>query len=200
MPISPERTRTARKVSLGFLLKTLNQEWDAHQTSAAVQPYPEQWETDLLAYYHAGVRIALHWIDGDPYTYKFPKPYQDERLARLCGYLKKCEALTGAALINERDKQVRLLREQTWPAYAEACAGSNHTGTGGLALELTYTWSGIDSLWSEHDPESPKDAPPPYLPKFHAPESEAFHCNALAVLYLNRAAKYPLSDLDITPF
>lgn len=200
MPVTPELTRTARKVSLGFLLKTLDREWADHEAGEAQQPYPERWEVDLLAYYHAAIRVALHWLDGDPYTYKFPRAYQGERLAKLCAYLIKTEKLQGGALELERDRQVYLLRTQTWPAYAEACAGMNHDGSGGLAAELTYTWSGIDTLWSEQDPEGPQDAPPPYLPKFHSLESEAFHCNALAVLYLNRATKRPLTDLDITPF
>ncbi len=48
--------------------------------------------------------------------------------------------------------------------------------------------------------EGPQDAPPPYLPLFHSEESEAFHCNARAVLHLDRAIRRPLCDLDITPF
>ncbi|QLG11758.1 hypothetical protein HLB42_21640 (plasmid) [Deinococcus sp. D7000] len=198
MAITPSVPKTARKISLGFLLKTLQKEWDAH--AAHAEPFPEPWEEALFAYYHAGVTVALSWIDGDPYTYRFPREYQGERLARLCGYLQKLETADPAVLIAQRDKQVALLRDVTWPAYEQACVGMNHTGTGGLLPELTYTWDGIDSLWSEHDEPEDKNAPPPYLPKFHAAESEAFHCNALAVLFLNRAAKFPLSDLDITPF
>lgn len=197
MAITPTTLRTPRKISLGFLLKTLDKEWDAHTT-----PWPEPWEDALFAYYHGGVRIALHWVDGDPYTYKFPRAYEGERLARLCGYLRKLELADPVTLITERDKQVNLLRDVTWPAYEKACAGMCTEASPGqdCPSELTYTWDGIDSLWSEHDAPEDKDAPPPYLPKFHAAESEAFHCNVLAVLFLNRAAKYQLSDIDITPF
>lgn len=197
MPITPAAKRTARKISLKLLLDQLDQEWGKHQAGG---PYPEAWENDLLAYYHAGVRVALHWIDGDPYTYQFPREYQGERLARLCGYLQTLEDVTGLPLHTERDRQVQLLRGTAWPVYAEVCAGMTHEGGPGISAELTYTWSGIDSLWSEQNPEGPQDAPPPYLPKFHAPESETFHCCALAVLFLNRATKRPLTDLDITPF
>lgn len=123
-----------------------------------------------------------------------------ERLARLCGYLQKAERLQGLELEHERDRQTHLLRTQTWPEYLDVCAGMNHDGSGGCQAELTYTWSGIDTLWSEQNSEGPQDAPPPYLPLFHSEESEAFHCNALAVLYLNRATRRPLCDLDITPF
>ena len=197
MPVTPELTRTVRKVSLGFLLKTLDSEWAAHE---AGPPLPERWEADLLAYFHAAARVALHWVDGDCYTYIFPRAYQGERLAKLCAYLKKTEKLTGGALEIERDKQVAFLRGTTWPAYALACAGMNHDGSGGCTAELTYTWAGIDTLWSEQNPHEAQDAPPSYLPKFHSPESEAFHCNVLAIVYLNRATKRPLADLDITPF
>lgn len=70
MAITPSVPKTARKISLGFLLKTLQKEWDAH--AAHAEPFPEPWEEALFAYYHAGVTVALSWIDGDPYTYRFP--------------------------------------------------------------------------------------------------------------------------------
>ena len=195
MPVTPELTRTPRKVSLGFLLKTLDGEWAALRADEALRCAAD---ADLLAYYHAGVRVALHWVDGCVFSYKFPRAYQNERLAKACHYLQKCEKLQGGALEIERDKQVAFLRETTWPEYERECSGSNHLGSGGLKMELTYTWSGIDSLWSEID--IPEGESPPYLPKFHSPESEAFHCNILAILFLNRATKRPLTDLDITPF
>ena len=200
MPLTPELTRTARKVSLGFLLKTLEREYVEREASEARQPHPERWEIDLFWYYHTAVYVGAHWINGCPFSYKFPRAYQGERLAKLCAYLQKAEKLHGGALELERDRQTDLLRTQTWPAYAKACTGMNHDASGGCTAELTYTWSGIDTLWSEQNLEEAQDAPPSYLPKFHSLESEAFHCNALAVLYLNRATKRPLTDLDITPF
>ena len=66
MPISPEVPRTARKVSLGFLLKTLDQEWATFAASEARTPYPERWEVDLMTYYHVALRVGLHWLSGDP--------------------------------------------------------------------------------------------------------------------------------------
>lgn len=203
MAITPEVKRTARKVSLGFLLKILDQEWEKLQASVEKEPWNGHWQSGLLPHYFAGVHVALHWIDGDPYTYKFPPAYQQERLARLCAYLQKMEALTGEALFNERDKQVTLLSETVWPGYAEVCVGMGHeegTGDKPMPPELTYTWEGVDSLWSEHEPAGPMNEVLPYLPKFHSKESEAFHCCALAVLFLNRACKCGLADLDVTPF
>ena len=197
MPVTPELTRTPRKVSLGFLLKTLDGEWAALQADEALRCAAD---ADLLAYYHAGVRVALHWVDGCVFSYKFPRAYQGERLAKVCAYLQKTEKLQGGALEVERDKQVAFLRETTWPEYERECVGMNYDGSGGARAELTYTWSGIDSLWSEQNADETQDAPPSYLPKFHSPESEAFHCNSLAILFLNRATKRPLTDLDITPF
>ena len=104
-------------------------------------------------------------------------------------------------LMDARDKQIELLRTITWPAYRDRCADTmNYSGTGGLKAELTYTWDGIDSLYSPDADSGPLDQPLPYLPKFHSPESEAFHCNVLAVLFLNRAVKTTLCDLWVTPF
>lgn len=196
MPITPA-TKPAqpgrKRISLKLLLDQLDQEWEKAQPLGGP-------DADLLAYYHSAIRVALHWIDGDPYAYQFPRAYQGERLAKVCAYLQRLETADSQTLIRERDRQVTLLRERAWPQYAEVCAGMTYEGTGGTQAELTYTWAGIDSLWGSDEGEGPKDAPPPYLPRFYAPESETFHCCALAVLYLNRANKLPLTDLDITPF
>lgn len=145
MPITPEVKRTARKVSLGFLLKILDQEWEKLQASVELNPQQSNWSSGLYSYYHAGVRVALHWIDGDPYTYKFPPAYQQERLARLCAYHVRVESLTGEALFDERDKQVTLLKETVYPVYAEVCGGMSLEGHNGAPPELTYTWEGVDS-------------------------------------------------------
>ncbi|MDP9764895.1 hypothetical protein [Deinococcus enclensis] len=205
MPITPS-TKPAqpgrKRISLPLLLDQLDREWDDLQ--AQDNPFTTDDDRALLAYYHAAVRIGLDWIQGD-YHYTFPTWYQDQRLARLCTYLKGLEGLDMNPLMDARDKQLTLLREQTWPAYYERCTpGMNHhasTGTDtSIKAELTYTWDGIDSLYSPAGDSGPLDQPLPYLPKFHSPESEAFHCNVLAVLFLNRAVKTSLCDLWVTPF
>jgi hypothetical protein len=38
MPINPERPRTARKISFGFLLKTLDREWEGMQANPTPLP------------------------------------------------------------------------------------------------------------------------------------------------------------------
>ncbi|MFC4424651.1 hypothetical protein [Deinococcus navajonensis] len=196
MAITPAtKPKPAKKINLNTLTGQLDREWEDLQSGLVPQA-----DAPLLTYYHSGTRTALTWIEGDPYTYLFPAAYQGERLARLCGYLKSLEEKPMPELHAARDKQVELLREQTWPAYVEVCVDMTHEGTGGTPAELTYTWAGVDSLWTEEGPAGPVDAPAPRLPKFHSAESEAFHCNALAVLFLNRATRRPLCDLDVTPF
>lgn len=197
-PPAPGRKR----ISLKLLLDQLDHEWAASQ--AQDNPFRSDDDRALLAYYQTAVRIGLQWIDGD-YRYAFPDWYQDQRLARLCGYLNGLEGQDAPTLYPHRDKQVTLLREQTWPAYRERCTPgmAHHASTGtdtSITAELTYTWDGLDSLYSPEEHSGPMNAPLPYLPRFHAPESEAFHCNALAVLFLNRAVKLGLADLDVTPF
>lgn len=195
MPITPEIRRTTRKINLVALDQQLQAEAGEMQTSVT-----DPDELAFVNYVFVAAHVGVFWIGGDPYSYRFPKPYEGERLARLCAYLKRLEGKDFQVIYTERDKQVTLLRDVTWPAYSKVCASYTYHGDSGTTLEMGYEWCGIDSLASEYDPEAPADAPPPYLPKFHALESEAFHCNVLAVIYLNRVVKAPLLDLDVTPF
>ncbi|GGM39710.1 hypothetical protein GCM10008956_15190 [Deinococcus arenae] len=185
-----------KRINLQLILDQLDAEWAAQDT-----PFADDDTRALLAYYQTAARVALHWISGDPYTHQFPTGYQDERLAKVCAYLRGQGGATQGELLTARDRQVTLLLDRTWPAYRGTCTDTmNYTGTGGLPAEFTFTWAGIDSLWTPDTYQPPMDAPAPYLPRFHSPESEAFHCNVLAVLFLNRAIKTGLCDLDVTPF
>lgn len=204
MAITPQAGPRPRRPSPTLLLDQLDAEWAAHEAQAT--PLPEAWEEALLAYYQTAVRVALHWIQGDP-AFPFPLEYRTERLARACAHIVKVTTQDVPAVIAERDRQVQALRDRTWPAYEEVCAPWAHQASTGTDTSiraefgrLPYTWAGLDVLWSESEPSGAQDAPPSYLPKFCSPESEAFHCNALVVLFLNRAAKYQLCDLDLTPF
>ena len=59
-----------------------------------------------------------------------------------------------------------------------------------------YTWDGLDTLWQTED-SAVNDQQIYYLPQFHCRASEDFHLVALAVLFLNRACKRRLSDLEV---
>ncbi|WP_161881916.1 hypothetical protein [Deinococcus alpinitundrae] len=195
MPITPQVARTTRKINLAALDQQLQAEAGEAQTNV-VDPD----ELAFLNYVFVAAHCGLYWINGDPYTYKFPKGYEAQRLPRLCAYLKRLESQDGLALFAERDKQVDLLRTRAWPAYAESCASYTYTGTGGTQLEMGYEWCGIETLTTEQDEDARPDTPPNALPVFHHPASEDFHLNALAVVYLNRMLKLPLLDLDVAPF
>jgi hypothetical protein len=68
-----------------------------------------------------------------------------------------------------------------------------------LDLEvLPFTWEGIDTLWQTEEPV-PAERPASHLPKFTCKASEDWHLVCLAVLFLNRACKYALSDLHNYP-
>lgn len=193
MPITPQVARTARKINLTALDQQLQAEAGELQTTVA-----DPNELAFLNYVFVAAHVGLYWIDGDPYTYKFPQTYEGERLAQLCGYLKRLATADQPALSTERDKQVTLLRDVTWPTYARVCAQYTYHGDSSLRLKIGYQRCGLDSVTTEHDP-GPQDTPANALPRFHTLESETFHLSALAVVYLNRAVKAPLLDLNVTP-
>lgn len=191
MPLTGTSKAPARKtpikpnVSLELLQDQLDAEW---------RPDAD----DLAVYFHAAARTALHWIAGDPYAVQFPPTY-DTRLVRLCAWLRGQQDSDPAALLATRDAQVTALRERTWPAYRDTCTLASHergTGTGPHSPP-EFDWAALDGTWDE---DGPADARASRLPVFLSAESEAWHCNVLAVLFLNRAVKMPLCDLDVTPF
>lgn len=200
MPITPINrpvTPGRKKISLPLLLDQLDREWEASQRADAL--FVSDDDAACLTYYHCALRVALRWIEGD-YHYQFPAWYGGQRLEKVCAYLRGLEGQPAEALYPHRDKQVTLLRTTSWPAYRDRCALTGHTGTGGVPAELGYTWDGLDSLYTPDEALSGQEKVLPYLPRFHAPESEAWHCNALAVMFLNRALKLALVDLEVTPF
>ena len=79
MPLTAPKP--VHKISLPLLLDQLQTEWQTDKNPAAAN-------AELLAYYHAAVNVALHWIGGDYMRVKFPAGYEDARLARLCAYLR----------------------------------------------------------------------------------------------------------------
>jgi len=178
--------KPTKKISLPLLLDQLDSEWLTDKNPA----HPD---AALRAYVHAAARIALHWISGDPYNMKFPEDFQTERLAKLCGWLK---ALEGEATIAARTAQVAALR-QVWPAYADVCTGALNDSAphDQEFIQRSYTWDGLDTLW-QTDESAIKDQQIYYLPQFHCRASEDFHLVVLAVVFLNRASKRRLVDLE----
>ncbi|WP_181392077.1 hypothetical protein [Deinococcus irradiatisoli] len=84
--------------------------------------------------------------------------------------------------------------------YPQQCARpvKPFTTSSPIDQEVTvrgYTWDGLDTLW-QTEGSVIKDEQNTYLPQFHCRASEDFHLVALAVLFLNRACKRRLSDLE----
>jgi hypothetical protein len=179
--------RQGRSKDLTLILDQLDREFDAYsQHCVSADSAPSVEEQGLMAYFFCCVRVALHWV-GDPYTVEFPEHYQGERLAKLCRWLS---GLQPEQLEQARAGQVAQLHRR-WPAYAAKC--TTYRGDDGSPPDvLGFTWVGLDSLWSSDEPTDDTR----YFPKFGCVESEDFHLLALAVLFLNRATRRKLSDLE----
>lgn len=185
---APKKAAPKPHVKLRDLLDQLDREFDAYSTLClTADSAPSVDAQGLMAYFFCCVRVALHWVGGDPYTVEFPQHYQGERLAKLCRWLS---GLPPEQLEQARAGQVAQLHRR-WPAYAAKC--TTYRGDDGSPPDvLGFTWVGLDSLWSSDEPTDDTR----YFPKFGCVESEDFHLLALAVLFLNRATRRKLSDLE----
>jgi len=177
-------------------LKDLTEQLD-HEWSLLRQEDPaSDHEATLRAYYHCSTRVALHWIGGDPYHFNPPEAFKQERLWKLCTYLR---SLTEDQYKTARGQQLAQLRGPAWTNYLAIAIPDHYADhTSPLDLEvLPFTWEGIDTLWQTTE-SVPADRPADYLPRFASKASEDWHLVCLATLFLNRACKYALADL--TPY
>lgn len=193
-PRKPQRQPHPR-ARLNETLDQLDSEWQTLKQDR-MELHGED-EAGLLAYYHVCTRTALHWIDGDPYSWQPPAEYARQRLAGLCRWLTGLQSKEGDEIKVERERMVTALRA-AWPAYRDLGTGEIPNGTSPLDLEvLPFTWEGIETLWQGQNWEG--DKPATFLPQFQSRASEDFHLAALALLILNKQLKYYLTDLKTHP-
>jgi hypothetical protein len=180
-------------IKLSLLLDQLEHEYTLLKTEELTDH-----EVALRAYFHVAAHTALYWINGDPYRFEPDYPgFKAERLYKLCLYLR---GLNDDQLKTVRAAQLTQLRGPAWDNYlALAIPTRIADNTSLLDLEvLPFTWEGIDTLWQTEEPV-PAERPASHLPKFACKASEDWHLVCLAVLFLNRACKYALSDLHPYP-
>jgi hypothetical protein len=182
-------------IKLSLLLDQLDHEWNLLRQEDPGSDH----EAALRAYFHCSVRVALHWV-SDPYRFEPAEEFKQERLYKLCLYLRGLDPENGQALKEARAAQLTQLRGPAWENYlAIAIPERIADNTSPLDLEvLPFTWEGIDTLWQTSS-SVPADRPADYLPAFQCKASEDWHLVCLAVLFLNRACKYALSDLHPYP-
>lgn len=188
------KTAPAR-IKPALILEQLDREW----ANLRQDDPSEDHEAVLRAYYHASVRVALYWIDFDPYTFAPPAAFHGERLYRLCLWLRSINPEDTQALKNARAAQLATLRGAAWENYSTLCVPVPD-GSSQIDIEAPlYTWDAIDTLWQteEYLKQLPADASASYLPKFSSKASEDWHLVCLAVLFLSRACKYALADLTL---
>lgn len=165
----------------------------------------ERVEDGLYWYFNSSVRVGLFWINGN-LDFRFPDEYValDTRLPKMCKWLAEVIARDDTAELRQtRREQLEVLYE-IWPSYKRKCTSYLECfGQPGEAREIAYayTWQGIDTLW--HGPvgelgkiEGDPRAPIAFLPVFQSPESEEFHLACLSILFLNRACRVKLTDLN----
>jgi hypothetical protein len=182
------------RIKFSLLLDQLDHEWQLLRQEDPASDH----EAALRAYFHCSIRTALYWVNGDPYRFEPDyESFKQERLWKLCMYLR---SLTEEQLKTARAAQLTQLRGPAWDNYLAVAIPEKYAdNTSPLDLEvLPFTWEGIDTLWQTQDPV-PADRPAGYLPKFACKASEDWHLVCLAVLFLNRACKYALSDLHPYP-
>jgi hypothetical protein len=180
---APPVTPTIR---LKAILEQLADEWDAFKAD------PQSDFDSLLVYYHCTIQIALHWIDGDPYTCTFPAAYQGERLAKLCEYLRGLQDAESMQVKAARERNLAALKA-SWPEYRDFAIGDVPIGMSVRDMETPpWHWEGLGpQQWAGYEGnEEPRD-----LPTFPYKCSADFHLASLAVLYLNRQLRYALTDL-----
>jgi hypothetical protein len=197
-PVKDKPAVRSRRIDLKDLIDQLE-----HSYELLLQEDAAETEVALRAYFFTANSVALHWIGGDPYTCSFPQEFQGQRLAKLCAYLRTLEGADSQTLKEARASQLAQLRGVAWDNYIAECTPLQEApyANGECALDreiLPFTWSGIDTLWSENT-VAPAVASADYLPAFQCKASEDWHLVSLAVLFLNRACKYALSDLHPYP-
>ena len=185
-PVSPP------KIKLAPLLDRLEHEYTLLRAEDMVDH-----EAALRAYFHVAAHTALHWIGGDPYNWAPIEAFKDQRLWKLCLFLR---GLTEQQVKGARASQLVQLRGRAWDNYQAICIPERYENdTSPLDLEvLPFTWEGIDTLWQNQEPVA-ADKPADQLPNFISKASEDWHLVCLAVLFLNRACKYALADLHPYP-
>lgn len=178
-------------------LKDLLDQLEHEYSSLRREDPASDFEVTLRAYFHTAAHVALHWIGGDPYTWAPPEAFKQERLWKLCVYLR---SLTEEKLKTVRASQLAQLRGPAWTNYQAICIPERYAnGASPLDLEvLPFTWEAIDTLWQTQESVA-QDKPAEYLPKFASKASEDWHLVCLSVLFLNRACKYALADLHPYP-
>ncbi|WP_407540485.1 hypothetical protein Q0M94_03540 [Deinococcus radiomollis] len=190
-------TQAAPTIRLKDLLDQLEHEYTLLRTEELTDH-----EAAIRAYFHVAAHTALYWINGDPYRFEPPyDTFKTERLYKLCLYLRGLDLENGQALKEARAAQLTQLRGPAWTNYEAMCLVPVEIPNGMSALDLEilpFTWEGIDTLWQTQEPV-PAERPADYLPKFACKESEDWHLVCLAVLFLNRACKFALSDLHPYP-
>lgn len=190
---SPAKPRNSR-AELNAILDQLDHEWE---TLKQGDPAHHGEDSGLLAYYHAVIRPALHWMNADPYTWEAPTEYHGERLWKMCAWLRGLKDADRVSVKKAREQMLTNLRT-SWPAYRDLCTGEVPNGQSPLDVEvLPFTWEGIETLWQGQNWEG--DKPAVFLPQFACKESADFHLSALALLFLNRQLKFYLSDLQAHP-
>lgn len=189
-------TQAAPTIRISDLLDQLDSEWQTlKQDSVEVHGADE---AGLLAYYHCALRVGIYWVNGDPYRFEFPEGYQQERLAKLCAYLKTLQGADVAEVKAARERTLAGLRA-CWPAYANLAypdmpADWPH-GVSNWEI-LPFTWDAIETLWDGDSVVGQGEkARALFLPAFRYRESADFHLAALAVLFLNRQLRWSLTDL-----
>jgi hypothetical protein len=191
--VGTDQPASPPKIKLAPLLDRLEHEYQLLKTEELTDH-----ETALRAYFHLAAHTALHWIGGDPYNWAPVEAFKDQRLWKLCVFLR---GLTEEQTKVARAGQLAQLRGPAWQKYQAICIPTVEKREGYTNYDaeiLPFTWEGINTLWQNSEPV-PADKPADQLPKFACRESEDWHLVCLAVLFLNRACKYALSDLHPYP-
>lgn len=196
MPLTGTPKGITRIIRVSDLLDQLDSEWSTLKQDSVELHGPD--EAGLLAYYHCALRVGIYWVDGDPYRFQFPAEYQEERLAKLCAYLKGLQNAELSAVKAARERSLAGLRA-CWPAYANLAYPDMPADWPHSVIDWEippFTFDAIASLWSGPNwvGEGEK-ARALFLPTFRYRESADFHLASLAVMYLNRQLRWSLTDL-----
>lgn len=192
---TPAQAAKKGRALLTEILDQLDTEWETlKQDSIEMHGHDE---AGLLAYYHSVLQPALRWINGDPYTVRFPNTYQDQRLASMCRWLTSLQDKEGQPVKEARERMVQALRQAYPPfrdlAYPDMPNDWPH-GTTDWEVPPYADLDAMAGLWNSDDP-TPADDRAQYLPTFRYRATEDFHLAALALLFLNKQCRYYLTDL-----
>lgn len=205
MPVAAANKTTPappqRRISLELILDQLDEDFGLlRQVQADGTNTADEVEEGLAYYFHACIRPALHWFQGDPYRAKFPPEYQKERLPKACAYLANLQGADELTVRQAREKYIARLRN-VWPDYAATCT-TLYDGNDGISHSRGqiqgWKWEGLDTAWAAEaeKPSIEEEKRTHFLPKFLEPLSEEFHLCCIVVLYLNRQTKLRLADLS----